>query len=102
MRSIYNGTILTVDLAAGKAKAASLDEALVREWGGGLGVALALWKAEGSPGALVIGTGPLTASFAPGGCAGVVVAASPRTGKPAAESVPATTQASPPLLPPPA
>ena len=83
MRSIYNGTILTVDLAAGKADVVDLEEPLIREWGGGLGIALALWKEEAAHGdgtsdPLILGTGPLTAGFAPASCAGVALGRSPQ------------------------
>ncbi len=80
LESIYNGRILLVDLATESVEEEELDAAQVEEDLGGAAVNLSLYKEyeKGSP--VIIGTGPLTASFAPASCLGIATAASPLTG----------------------
>jgi len=77
----YKETILIVDLDAKECDTESLSEELVAKGLGGAGIATALYEQYQDREPLIIGTGFFTGTFMPGGCAGVVTAKSPLTGK---------------------
>lgn len=77
LEAIYNGRILLVDLAAGECEEADLDEALVAERIGGASINMALYDKYRARDPVVIGTGPLTATFAPASCLAVATGRSP-------------------------
>ncbi len=81
LENIYIGKILVVDLEQGVCEEEDLDEDRIAEEIGGAAVNLALYKQYQDRDPVVVGTGPLTGTFAPGGCAGVVTARSPVTGR---------------------
>lgn len=81
LENIFMGKILVVDLNQGSCEEEELTEEMVAEDIGGAAVNLALYKKYRDQDPLVFGTGPLTGTFAPGGCAGVVTGKSPATGK---------------------
>ncbi len=81
MENIFMGKILLVDLDAGTCEEEDLEEELVEESLGGAAVNLALYKKYIDRDPIVMGTGPLTGTFAPSGCAGVVTGKSPVSGR---------------------
>jgi len=81
LENVFIGKILLVDLEQGTCEEEDLDEDLVAEEIGGAAVNLALYKRHRDRDPVVVGTGPLTGTFAPAGCAGVVTARSPVTGR---------------------
>ncbi len=80
LENVYMGKILVVDLNEGTCEETELSEEMVEEHIGGAAVNLALYKEHAEREPIVIGTGPLTGTFAPSGCAGVVTGKSPVTG----------------------
>ena len=80
LEAIYNGRILLVDLAAGECEEAYLDEALMAERIGGASINMALYDKYRDRDPVVIGTGPLTATFAPASCLAVATGRSPLSG----------------------
>ena len=81
LENIFMGKILVVDLNKGSCEEEDLTEEMVAENIGGAAINLALYKEHRERDPLVFGTGPLTGTFAPSGCAGVVTGRSPVTGK---------------------
>jgi len=77
----YKETILIVDLDAKQCDTESLSEDMVAAGLGGAGITTALYEQYRDRDPLIIGTGFFTGTFMPGGCAGVVTAKSPVTGK---------------------
>ncbi|UCD83475.1 MAG: hypothetical protein JSU92_09200 [Deltaproteobacteria bacterium] len=75
--SFYNGRILIVDLAKGTTQEESLDEEMIKQYLGGAALNTALFEKNADSDPIIIGCGPLTASFAPGSCLGVMTARSP-------------------------
>ncbi|MFZ3046638.1 MAG: aldehyde ferredoxin oxidoreductase N-terminal domain-containing protein [Desulfatirhabdiaceae bacterium] len=73
--------ILVIDLAASKVTEASLDDTLVSEKIGGVGITRHLYDQYETDDPIVIGTGLLTGTTCPASAAGVVTAKSPITGK---------------------
>ena len=84
----YMGKFLWVDLATGAMRVETPDEALLRDFVGGYGVAARLYYDRMSAGVDPLGpdnilgfiTGPLTGSPAPTGCRWTVTCKSPLTG----------------------
>jgi len=76
----YEGRGLVVDLASGKVRQESLkpEDAEAKVGGAALNLALFQRYAESDP--IILSTGPLTASFAPGSCLAVMTAKSPVNG----------------------
>jgi aldehyde:ferredoxin oxidoreductase len=77
----YKENILIVDLDAKQCDTESLSEDMVAAGLGGAGITTALYEQYRDRDPLIIGTGFFTGTFMPGGCAGVVTAKSPITGK---------------------
>ena len=77
----YKEMILVVDLDAKECDTEDLTEELVAQGLGGAGITTALYEQYQDRDPLVIGTGFFTGTFMPAGCAGVVTAKSPLTGK---------------------
>jgi aldehyde:ferredoxin oxidoreductase len=77
----YKEMILIVDLDSKECDTQDLTEELVAQGLGGAGITTALYEQYQDRDPLVIGTGFFTGTFMPGGCAGVVTAKSPITGK---------------------
>jgi aldehyde:ferredoxin oxidoreductase len=77
----YKEMILIVDLDAKECDTEDLTEELVAQGLGGAGITTALYEQYQDRDPLVIGTGFFTGTFMPAGCAGVVTAKSPLTGK---------------------
>ena len=75
--SFYNGRILIVDLKEGTTREEPLEEELIKQYLGGAALNTALFEKNADFDPLSIGCGPLTASFAPGSCLGVMTARSP-------------------------
>ncbi len=90
MENCYNLRALLVDLHAESTEELELDPGALEQCLGGAAYNLALYRQYESYEPLIIGVGPLTASFAPASCLGVATAKSPLTGKPA--HVPLTWQ----------
>jgi len=80
LENAYSGRIAIVDLDAGSCEEEELNDDLVQDYLGGAGINLALFNRYASRNPLILGTGPLTASFAPASSLGVVTAKSPLTG----------------------
>lgn len=78
--SIYMGRILLVDLQEGRCEQEELTEELIEEHIGGVAFNVALYERFRDRDPVIVGTGPLTGTFAPASCAGVVTARSPATG----------------------
>lgn len=78
--SIYMGRILVVDLQEGRCEQEELTEELIEEHIGGVAFNVALYERFRDRDPVIVGTGPLTGTFAPASCAGVVTARSPATG----------------------
>lgn len=76
----YNGTILIVDLDKGETSNESLDEALVEECLGGAALNLKLYQKYADRDPVILGTGLLTATFAPAACLGIATFKSPLNG----------------------
>lgn len=77
MGELFNGTILIADLAEGSTEELALEEEVIQEHLGGMGINLYLYEKYSDKEPLIIGTGPLTASFVPGSCLSVMTAKSP-------------------------
>jgi aldehyde:ferredoxin oxidoreductase len=81
LENIYVGKILCVDLEEGTCEEEDLEEDLIEERIGGAAVNLALYRRYMDRDPVILGSGPLTGTFAPSGCAGVVTGRSPVTGR---------------------
>ena len=81
LENIYSGKILLVDLEQGACEEEDLDEDLIGRAVGGAAVNLELYRKYMDRDPVVLGTGPLTGTFAPSACAGVVTGKSPVTGR---------------------
>ncbi|MCX8042645.1 MAG: hypothetical protein N3B18_00800 [Desulfobacterota bacterium] len=77
----YNGTILVVDLDAQTCTTEELSTDLIEQGLGGAGINLLLYEQYKDRNPLVLGSGLLTATFAPAACCGVMTAKSPVTGQ---------------------
>ena len=80
LETIYNRRVLLVDLGSEECEEIDLDESLVEERIGGAAVNLALYERYREFDPVVIGTGPLTATFAPASCLAVATGRSPLSG----------------------
>jgi len=69
---LYNGRILTVDLSLGEAEEEYLEEDLIWSYVGGAAVNSALYQKYEAEDPVIVGTGLLTGTLAPGACLGVV------------------------------
>lgn len=76
----YNGTILIVDLDAKKCSTEELSEELIEKAIGGAALNMELYEQYKDRDPLILGSGFLTATFAPAACCGVMTAKSPVTG----------------------
>ena len=77
IEKIYNGRILIIDLDAKESSEEELSEEMVQSSLGGAAVNLELYQQYQDREPIIIGTGPLTASFAPASTGGVITAKSP-------------------------
>jgi len=77
--NVYMGRILLVDLDKGSCEEEELSEDLIEEYIGGAAINLALYERFKDRDPVVLGTGLLTGTFAPAGCAGVLTGKSPVT-----------------------
>jgi aldehyde:ferredoxin oxidoreductase len=77
----YNGTILIVDLDAKSCSTEDLTEELIEKALGGAAINMELYEQYKDRDPLILGSGFLTATFAPAACCGVMTAKSPVTGK---------------------
>ncbi len=77
----YNETILIVDLDAKECSTEDLTEELVEKALGGAAINMELYEQYKDREPLILGSGFLTASFAPAACCGIMTAKSPVTGK---------------------
>ena len=77
----YNGTILIVDLDAKSCSTEDLTEELIEKALGGAAMNMELYEQYKDREPLIIGSGFLTATFAPAACCGIITAKSPITGK---------------------
>lgn len=77
----YNGTILIVDLDAKSCSTEDLSEELIEKALGGAAINMELYGQYKDRDPLILGSGLLTATFAPAACCGVMTAKSPVTGK---------------------
>jgi aldehyde:ferredoxin oxidoreductase len=68
LAGFYNGRIALVDLSAGSVEVSALPEELLFENIGGAAVNNVLYQKYGEGDPIVLGTGPLTGSFAPASC----------------------------------
>ncbi len=81
MKYLSADKIAVIDLASRKVMEDELDEDLVTERIGGIGITSYLYEKYVKEDPLVIGTGPLTGSLFPASSLGVMTARSPRTNK---------------------
>jgi aldehyde:ferredoxin oxidoreductase len=81
LNNAYSGRILIVDLSEGTCEEEELTEEMVVEHVGGAKINLALYRQYAERDPIVFGTGLLTGTFAPNGCAGALTGRSPVTGK---------------------
>ncbi len=70
-----------VNLTTGKISEERLDDNLLRETLGGVGVSLELYRQYEDQDPIILGTGLLTGTLAPASCLGFVTAKSPRSGR---------------------
>ena len=77
----YNGTILIVDLDAKSCSTEDLTEELIEKALGGAAMNKELYEQYKDREPLILGSGFLTATFAPAACCGIITAKSPITGK---------------------
>ncbi|MEI6125229.1 MAG: aldehyde ferredoxin oxidoreductase N-terminal domain-containing protein [Pseudomonadota bacterium] len=76
----YNGTILIVDLEARSCNTEELSQELIEKALGGAAINMELYGQYADRDPLILGSGFLTATFAPAACCGVMTAKSPVTG----------------------
>ena len=81
LRNVYMGKILRVDLNEGSCEEEELTEEMVENHIGGAALGIELYKQHADREPVVIGTGPLTGTFAPSSSGGFVTARSPVTGR---------------------
>ena len=81
MEYLSTNKIAIIDLAASKITDREVDEDLVRERIGGVGITMALYEQYQSEDPIVLGTGLLTGTLAPASALGMITAKSPLTGK---------------------
>jgi len=76
----YNGTILVVDLNAQTCSTEELTPDMIEQGLGGAGINMLLYEQYKDREPIILGSGLLTATFAPAACCGVMTAKSPITG----------------------
>ena len=81
MEYLSTNKIAIVDLANSKVSDRELDEDLVKEKMGGVGITTALYEQYQNEDPIVLGTGLLTGTLAPASALGMITAKSPLTGK---------------------
>jgi aldehyde:ferredoxin oxidoreductase len=81
MEYLSTNKIAIIDLATSKITDQEVDEDLVRERIGGVGITMALYEQYQSEDPIVLGTGLLTGTLAPASALGMITAKSPLTGK---------------------
>lgn len=81
MEYLSTNKIAIIDLATSKITDQEVDEDLVREKIGGVGITTALYEQYQSEDPIVLGTGLLTGTLAPASALGMITAKSPLTGK---------------------
>jgi aldehyde:ferredoxin oxidoreductase len=81
MEYLSTNKIAIIDLATSKITDQEVDEDLVREKIGGVGITTALYEQYQSENPIVLGTGLLTGTLAPASALGMITAKSPLTGK---------------------
>ena len=81
MEYLSTNKIAIVDLATSKVTDQELDEDLVKEKIGGVGITTALYEEYQDEDPIVLGTGLLTGTLAPASALGMITAKSPLTGK---------------------
>lgn len=81
MEYLSSNKILIVDLETSQISENDLDDELVKQKIGGVGITTALYQTYKDRDPIILGTGLLTGTLFPGSALGVVSAKSPRTGK---------------------
>ena len=81
MEYLSTDKILVIDLNAGQVEEDELDESLVEEKIGGIGITRYLYDKYRQDDPIVIGTGLLTGTTYPASASGQITAKSPVTGK---------------------
>ena len=81
MTGLCNGKFLVVNLAKMEVAEKEVEDSLLREGIGAAGVASLLWRRFGEEGAIVLGTGPFTATMVPGSTLATATMLSPDSGR---------------------
>ncbi|RLA92772.1 MAG: hypothetical protein DRG25_05730, partial [Deltaproteobacteria bacterium] len=81
MDYMYSGPILIVDLGTQETEEIELEDDLVKNFLGGIGITTNLYEEYQEEDPLIIGTGIFTGSLAPGSALGIITGKSPLTNK---------------------